>query len=69
MTVDLGQKKNQAKENQPILSIDKINEIETLNKLMRESNSRGKKQRIKKRIDMLNGVVPVVKESQAKTQN
>lgn len=49
-------KEGDEKEANPNLSIDKITDIELLHKLMRETNSRGKKQRIKKRIDRLTGV-------------
>jgi hypothetical protein len=35
-----------------------VEDVDVLNKMMNESNSRGKKQRIKKKIDKLNGVVP-----------
>ena len=48
--VDLGKKgkEDKAKEAKP--SIDKITDLELLHRLLRETHSRGKKQRIKKRI-------------------
>jgi len=53
--VDLSSKSKEKKEKVK-LNIDDVNDVEVLNKMMSESNSRGKKQRIKKKIEKLSGV-------------
>jgi S-adenosylmethionine/arginine decarboxylase-like enzyme len=39
-------------------TIKNINDVEELKKMLKSSNSRGKKQRIKKKLDILTGVAP-----------
>jgi len=51
--VDLGKKSKGEKQEK--LSIDKITDLELLHKMKKETISRGKKQRIKKRIAALSG--------------
>ncbi len=56
--VDLGKKESTGNGKQgksTVTPIDKITDVEILHKMMRETNSRGKKQRIKKRIEFLGG--------------
>jgi len=53
--VDLSSKSKEKKEKKK-LNIDDVNDVVVLNKMMNESNSRGKKQRIKKKIEKLTGV-------------
>ena len=52
--VDLG-KKTKPGEKPEVISIDKITDQEVLHRMLRESISRGKRQRIKKRIAFLRG--------------
>ena len=52
--VDLG-KKTKAGEKPEVISIDKITDQEVLHRMLRESISRGKRQRIKKRLAFLRG--------------
>lgn len=60
MVVDLGQKKVlNTEKKEATIPIDKIKDVEVLNKMSKETNSRGKKQRIKKRIAVLQGRVEV----------
>lgn len=49
--VELGKRGRQEQK----LPIDKITDLEQLHRMLRESNSRGKKQRIKKRVAALEG--------------
>ena len=58
--VNLALTKYQLKRRQQKTGIDTISDVEALHRLFRDCNSRGKKQRIKKRIDFLEGKTPEV---------
>ena len=52
---DIGAKTKTKPEKLKVTPIDQINDLELLNRMVKQTISRGKRQRIKKRIALLNG--------------